>query len=70
MEDWKSRNPFLSRAGFDSGMRRLQKCSVNYCRNPFLSRAGFDNEKIPLAQLRGGFFSRNPFLSRAGFDRS
>ena len=40
-----SRNPFLSRAGFDlDGPGR--PTSSGPSRNPFLSRAGFDNKSV------------------------
>jgi hypothetical protein len=40
-----SRNPFLSRAGFDLMKRREYNLSFDLGRNPFLSRAGFDLPK-------------------------
>ena len=65
-EVFASRNPFLSRAGFDK--LRVSNCKRSFSgRNPFLSRAGFDQDVLVQVQL-WAMDSRNPFLSRAGFD--
>ena len=40
--NYVSRNPFLSRAGFDQGKTKKGGGDNMICRNPFLSRAGFD----------------------------
>ncbi len=37
-----SRNPFLSRAGFDRLIKEVERLIEEVSRNPFLSRAGFD----------------------------
>ncbi len=42
MKDEKSRNPFLSRAGFDIAGAVWWADTLDLGRNPFLSRAGFD----------------------------
>ncbi len=40
------RNPFLSRAGFDSVMEVVLMTGRVMSRNPFLSRAGFDTDGV------------------------
>ena len=64
----RSRNPFLSRAGFDEYMTYLWRKETSECRNPFLSRAGFDNkleedcdfrfEKLSQSLFKQGRFRR------------
>ena len=61
-----SRNPFLSRAGFDI-LYPDGRGYQNLRRNPFLSRAGFNRISEVVSESEGAT-SRNPFLSRAGFD--
>jgi hypothetical protein len=59
MSYWKGRNPFLSRAGFDT-MEKVTEKVIEWGRNPFLSRAGFDkNVSIPCILC---VFGRNPFF--------
>ena len=44
LEFWISRNPFLSRAGFDKKWDGVKLIEDRYeGRNPFLSRAGFNS---------------------------
>ena len=45
-----SRNPFLSRAGFDGWWESERGWGVKCGRNPFLSRAGFDAADEALEQ--------------------
>ena len=42
IDDQQSRNPFLSRAGFDLRAEKEVLIDDQQSRNPFLSRAGFD----------------------------
>ncbi len=62
-----SRNPFLSRAGFDADALSETEKEAWVSRNPFLSRAGFDADALSETE-KEAWVSRNPFLSRAGFD--
>ena len=62
-----SRNPFLSRAGFDK-YEQHQNILHQPGRNPFLSRAGFDLYAVDGLKKVKTVLGRNPFLSRAGFD--